>query len=228
MRYPGLLPFALVFAFSHVATSAVLKKRIEFRSRQSATEITGAIKGNTIVDYSLGGRAGQHVVIDFRPSNLSAYFNLLSGDGDAAIHVGSLKGNHFEGVLPDDGDYRIRVYLMRSAARRNETSRYKLTVSISGSGHSGADATNSDFADGMSGGPDFWSVSGVAEADLLNVHAEAGTESKVVGKLTNGDVIRNLGCKMIGQSRWCRIQGNTEKKFMGWVNGRYLREAAQP
>lgn len=36
------------------------------------------------------------------------------------------------GTLPVDGDYTVRVYLMRSAARRNETAEYTLTVGITG------------------------------------------------------------------------------------------------
>jgi hypothetical protein len=35
--------------------------------------------------------------------------------------------------LPADGEYKLRVYLMRSAARRGETANYTLTVGITGS-----------------------------------------------------------------------------------------------
>jgi hypothetical protein len=35
-------------------------------------------------------------------------------------------------VLPMDGDYTIRVYLMRAAARRNESSSYALNISLEG------------------------------------------------------------------------------------------------
>jgi hypothetical protein len=49
-----------------------------------------------------------------------------------AIFVGSTSGNRFEAELPADGEYTIRVYLMRNAARRNETANYTLEVGISG------------------------------------------------------------------------------------------------
>ncbi len=39
--------------------------------------------------------------------------------------------NMFEGVLEKSGDYRIRVYMMRSAARRNEVANYRLEMIIS-------------------------------------------------------------------------------------------------
>ena len=50
-----------------------------------------------------------------------------------AIFVGSTGGNEWTGPLPADGEYTIRVYLMRSAARRNESASYTLTVGITGS-----------------------------------------------------------------------------------------------
>ncbi len=83
-----------------------------------------------------------------------------------------------------------------------------------------------DYADGLSGGPDYWQVKGVPAGDTLNVRADAGTGNQVVGELANGDTARNLGCKMLGDSRWCRIEMGSEQKVVGWVNGRYLAEAA--
>ena len=40
--------------------------------------------------------------------------------------------NPYEGTLPATGDYKIRVYLMRSAARRNEVANYRLEMIVSG------------------------------------------------------------------------------------------------
>ncbi len=47
------------------------------------------------------------------------------------MFIGQIGGD-FKGILPTDGDYTIRVYLMRSAARRNESSNYILTISVTG------------------------------------------------------------------------------------------------
>jgi hypothetical protein len=41
-------------------------------------------------------------------------------------------GGDFQGMLPVDGVYTVRVYLMRPAARRNETSNYALTIALTG------------------------------------------------------------------------------------------------
>ena len=58
------------------------------------------------------------------------YFNVLPpGSNDVAIFIGQNEGNEWTGVLPSDGEYKVRVYLMRSAARRNEVANYTLKVS---------------------------------------------------------------------------------------------------
>jgi hypothetical protein len=45
---------------------------------------------------------------------------------------GSTAGNQYEGSLPKSGDYKVRVYMMRSAARRNEVANFRLEMIITG------------------------------------------------------------------------------------------------
>lgn len=82
--------------------------------------------------------------------------------------------------------------------------------------------------DDPAGGPDFWAVRGLAAGDLLNVRAEPSTRSRVLATLREGEVVRNLGCRMSGQTRWCRIRSTTGIDVTGWVNGRFLREHGGP
>lgn len=115
------------------AAGDIRREEVRFRKGASGTTITGKIKGRHSVDYRVQARAGQALTVTFKPSSLSAYFNILPpGSGDVAMFVGSTSGNHFENILPSDGIYTIRVYLMRSAARRNESSTYTLAVSVKG------------------------------------------------------------------------------------------------
>lgn len=46
--------------------------------------------------------------------------------------IGIFIDNRFDGLLPDDGVYAIRVLLMRSAGRRNEASDYTLSLGVVG------------------------------------------------------------------------------------------------
>jgi hypothetical protein len=112
------------------AGDGVRQEQIRFKKGTSAATVKGTIKGYRSVDYQLRARAGQMLLVDFAPSNLSAYFNILPPGTEEAIFVGSTSGNRFEGALPGDGLYTVRVYLMRNAARRNESARYTLKVSL--------------------------------------------------------------------------------------------------
>lgn len=85
-----------------------------------------------------------------------------------------------------------------------------------------------EFADGLAGGPDYWAVTGVPDNDVLNVRSGPGTSHDVSGTLANGDMARNLGCRMHREQRWCRIRTLGDEPIEGWVNGRYLEETAPP
>jgi hypothetical protein len=52
------------------------------------------------------------------------------GFEDEAIFVGSTSGNEFVAPLTAGGNYKVRVYLMRNAARRNESASYEFTFTI--------------------------------------------------------------------------------------------------
>lgn len=106
---------------------------VQFKKGESAATIKGKLKGDQTIDYSLRAKAGQVMTVSFKPSNASAYFNVLPpGSTGEAIFIGSSQGNEWTGTLPADGEYKVRTYLMRNAARRNETSNFTLTVGIAG------------------------------------------------------------------------------------------------
>jgi hypothetical protein len=108
-------------------------ERVRFAKGATSTVIKGQIKGDRYIDYQVRAGAGQTLSVEMKTGNASSYFNILAPDsGDVAMFVGSTSGNHFSGVLPTDGDYAIRVYLMRNAARRNESASYALTVGVTG------------------------------------------------------------------------------------------------
>jgi len=218
------MAFAILMIPKLAHAQDIREERVRFAAGESGATIEGRLRGYESVDYVLGASGGQRISIYLESSNPSGYFNLLPPGSETAVHVGSVNGNEYEGILPRSGDYRIRVYLMRSAARRDESTDYILDVDIDG-GRPQA-ARDPDYADGLSGGPDFWEVSDVPANDTLNVRSGPGTGNRVVGELANGDTVRNLGCEMVGSSRWCMIEAGSEMKFTGWVNGRYLREAS--
>jgi hypothetical protein len=38
--------------------------------------------------------------------------------------------------------------------------------------------------------------------------------------------MRNLGCRMSGEQRWCQVARPEDPGTKGWVAGRYLRESS--
>ena len=106
---------------------------VQFTKGTTSTVIKGQIKGYHYIDYQVRASAGQTLSVEMKTGNASSYFNILPpGSGDVAMFIGSTSGNQFSGVLPTDGDYSIRVYLMRNAARRYESANYALTVGVTG------------------------------------------------------------------------------------------------
>lgn len=179
--------------------------------------IEDTIVGHDTIDYVVRADRSEIISVDLLASNPSAYFNVLSSDVAEAIFVGSSEGNVADIPAPIAGDYVIRVYLMRSAARRYETTDFTLGVAV---GHP-------EYADGLSGGPDHWMVSGLANGGALNLRAGPATRYEIVSVLRNGNVLQNRGCRLTGQERWCQIRA-TVSGVMGWVAGRYLVETAAP
>ncbi len=101
--------------------------------RAGVRRSSGTIVGDTSRDFVLTCGAGQTLVVKLRAKHPAAYFNLLPpGSENVASFIGSLSGARFEGRAPIAGEYRLRVYLLRSAARRGERSAFELTVSVRG------------------------------------------------------------------------------------------------
>jgi uncharacterized protein YraI len=82
--------------------------------------------------------------------------------------------------------------------------------------------------DGLAGGPDYWEVRGLGSNERLGVRLEPKVGSPALATLRNGEIVSNLGCRMTGSTRWCRIRSITGMDVTGWVNGRYLRESRGP
>jgi hypothetical protein len=119
------------------AADGIRETAVQFAKGKSAVTLKDRIKGDESVDYRLGAAAGQTMTVTLNPSNRSTYFNVTAPGEDSAIFIGSSEGNKFSGKLPKSGDYVVRVYLMRNAARRNEASSYSIAFKIT----AGAPAT---------------------------------------------------------------------------------------
>ena len=119
------------------AAAAVDKERVvkpvPFAKGKRSAVIHDRVIGRQYIDYLLRAGAGETLTVRLKGSNRATYFNLLPPDsGDIAMARGELLDNRFDGLLPDDGVYTIRVFLYRAAARRNEASDFTLSVGVTG------------------------------------------------------------------------------------------------
>ena len=116
-----------------VAKDVVHKAQVHFDKGTTGTTLKGKIKGYDTFNYTLGAKAGQYMRVSLETKHTATYFNIFEpgkGPGDAAMYIGSTQGNAYTGNLPADGTYTIQVYMMRSAARRNETANYQIHIGI--------------------------------------------------------------------------------------------------
>lgn len=110
----------------------ITNERLSFAPGTSSAIVEGSITGYETIDYLLNVRDGQPMNISMTTPNSATYFNVLEpGETEVAVFNGSTGENQFEGITQKSGDYRIRVYMMRSAARREEQADYRLEVIVS-------------------------------------------------------------------------------------------------
>jgi hypothetical protein len=128
-----LLTLTTTFSSAVIIPSiaSITQQRVQFKAGSNSAVKEGTIKGSETIDYVLNAKKGQSANISLASKSGSIYFNILEpGQNEVAIFNGSTSGNQFEGTLNKSGDYKIRVYLMRSAARNNETANYRLEMIV--------------------------------------------------------------------------------------------------
>ncbi len=186
--------------------------------------IKGSVQGDETIDYRFDAQAGQTLKVALKTTNGANNFNVLREGNDAAIFIGNIDGASFEGKLPETGAYLIRVYLMRSAARRTEKADFTLTAELS----SGPDqiASIPNFADGLTGGPDVWEVVSSASVTDRMLRNEPSTDARGIINLAAGTKLKNRGCRMNGGMKWCEVEEEAGAKLRGWISGAALIEAA--
>ena len=139
---PCLLLLTVPMGF---AANDIRTERVHFKKGANSAVVEASIKGYETVDYVLGARAGQYMNVSLATKHGATYFNIMApGENEVAMFNGSVSQNQYEGTLSASGDYKIRVYMMRSAARRNEVAHYRLEMIVDGARQPTAHAPSHD------------------------------------------------------------------------------------
>ena len=131
--FTKILVSGIVLFVPALARDVVHNAQVHFDKGTTGTTIKGKIKGYETYNYKLGAKAGQYMRVSLETKHTATYFNIYEpgkGPGDAAMFIGTIKGHMYTGNLPANGTYTIQVFMMRSAARRDEVSHYQLHVGI--------------------------------------------------------------------------------------------------
>lgn len=151
LRKLNILCFAILLGGSSITAQDFPTQRVSFDRGASSATIEGQITGRETVDYLLNVRSGQYLNVSMATDNTSNYFNIMEpGEQYEAIFNSSMATNQYEGTTAKSGDYRIRVYLYRAAARRGEVANFRLEMIV------GATENNSNStSDALVAGTDF-------------------------------------------------------------------------
>jgi len=121
------LPFAAT-----VEAQAARSERVQFAKGKSSKVIKGVLRGSQSRSFLVNLRAGQTLTVTLESSKGAANFNVTAPGAEQAMFIGSISGNTMTEVIPSSGDYKVDLFLMRSAARRGETANFTLTIGATG------------------------------------------------------------------------------------------------
>lgn len=103
-------------------------QRVRFQSGHTSARLRGRIVGRDAKDYVVGAKAGQAMAVRLSSSNPATYFVIYSINGRANDMNETTEWSE---NLTESGDYLIRVFMMRSAARRKgAAANFTLSISI--------------------------------------------------------------------------------------------------
>jgi hypothetical protein len=107
----------LVFPPAALAQEAVPAAEVAL-SHDAPVQLLGKLEAGDTLDVELKASAAS-----------STAFNVLPPGSETALYVGMLEGEtHWTHEAAQAGDYTVRVYLIRAAARKGTSSRYTLTL----------------------------------------------------------------------------------------------------
>lgn len=221
--------FLLVLVCS-LSFAQITTKKVTFPQGKSETVVNGSIKGEQTIDYTVNLSEGQEFKVSIKTISTSCYFNILApGSNDEAIFIGSNDGNTFGGTLGMSGTYKIRVYLYRNAARRDEVANFSLSISATGG------SANSNSSDAKVSGTNFnaagelraanGSTSSKATFGVIRSNGEAEVHATITGGLKRIFVFskgewscKTEGCKLIfakiSSDEWELIVNDYEKYYI--------------
>jgi hypothetical protein len=217
----------ITVAIPLVTIAQITTKKVAFPVGKSATVLQGKITGEQTIDYTIGANQGQKLNISLANANSIVYFNVLPpGSSGEAIFIGQNEGNKCSITLAQSGTYKIRVYQMRSTARRGEVGNYSLSIAIpvvsnvSDAKVSGTNYNATGDLRAAIGSTQKSAKFGVIRSNGgAEVHATLAGKSKRVFVFSQGEwSCKSANCKLnfakISSDEWELIVNSSEKYYI--------------
>ena len=117
------LGFAVIVLVSVSATFAQTKRiNVKFRKGTTSGTYANTVTGYGSADFYVSAKGGQEMSAKLTSSNRFLYFLVIRDPKNAeAIADDARDATNWTGELPEDGNYIVRVFLVRAEARRNKT-----------------------------------------------------------------------------------------------------------
>jgi xanthosine utilization system XapX-like protein len=105
---------------------------VNFRPGKSSAVLVGRLVGDQAIDYVLTVKAGQKVSVTLTKAKSSAGYLVIDAGTGNGMADSNLAGTRANVVAVTDGKVKVRLFMVRAAARRGESSPFSLTISVTG------------------------------------------------------------------------------------------------
>jgi hypothetical protein len=126
----------LIAAAAAVAAPAILagdperRVRVALASGSNAQSFEDTIIDFEVVSYVVPLQQGQSLRVLLATNNASNCFDVYAPGISKPIYVGDESGNSHQLLAQASGDYVVKVYLLRLAARDGQTANYTLELKL--------------------------------------------------------------------------------------------------
>jgi hypothetical protein len=122
---------AIAGALPVFGQSVLRTEQVEFAPGVTTRTFADSIGGFEAVAYLVSVQEGQTLDVSLATNNLSNCFDIFAPGSEKPFFLGDDSGtsHHFRAV--QGGEYVVKVYLLRLAARDNQTAHFTLALTVS-------------------------------------------------------------------------------------------------
>ncbi len=104
--------------------------RVVFDDARAARSFTHVVDGFNEVSYVVALREGQSLQVSLASNNISNCFDIYAPGATKPFYSSGDSGNTHQLLATTAGDYVVRVFLLRLAARDNQSAQYTLELNL--------------------------------------------------------------------------------------------------